>query len=103
MPESVSPATFPPLECDRRAKIFAALADPTRLQIVDLLLYSQELSSSEIAQQLNISLALLCHHGKILVEAGLMTARKEGQTKYNSLNRDILQACFGSFPDLFSE
>lgn len=100
---SVSPSTFLPIEGDRRAKVFAALADPTRLQIVDLLIQTAELSSSEIAQQLDISLALLCHHGKILVEAGILTARKEGQTKYNALNRETLQACFGSFPGLFSE
>lgn len=80
----------------RRAKIFAALSDPTRLRIVELLASSEELSGTEIANQLNISLALFCHHSKTLVEAGLIHTRKDGQTKYNSLNWELLNACFSS-------
>lgn len=85
---------------DRRAKIFAALADPTRLQIVELLANCKEMSGSEIANQLEISLALFCHHSKTLCEAGLIKARRAGQTKYHSLNRDLLSACFKSFKGL---
>ncbi|MEB3178537.1 MAG: metalloregulator ArsR/SmtB family transcription factor [Nostocaceae cyanobacterium] len=84
-------------ECERRAKIFAALSDPTRLRMVELLNNGDEMSGREIANHLAISLALFCHHSKILVEAGLIQTRKEGQTKYNSLNREVLQACFTWF------
>jgi ArsR family transcriptional regulator len=87
-------------ENDCRAKIFAALSDPTRLRIVELLVSQDELSGSEIAQQLNISLALFCHHSKALAEAGLITTRRDGQTKYNALNRDVLAACLKSFAGL---
>jgi DNA-binding transcriptional ArsR family regulator len=82
---------------EQRAKIFAALADPTRLRIVELLSQKKELSGSEIASQLGISLALFCHHSKTLAEAGLLQTRREGQTKYNSLNAQLLQHCFASF------
>ncbi|NES97020.1 MAG: winged helix-turn-helix transcriptional regulator [Desertifilum sp. SIO1I2] len=84
-------------DTEQRAKIFAALSDPTRLKIVELLAEKEELSSSEIAHQLEISLALLCHHVKVLVEAGLVQTRKEGQSKYSSLNRELMMACFTSF------
>lgn len=87
-------------DSDRRTKIFAALADPTRLQIVELLANCKEMSGSEIASRLEISLALFCHHAKTLCEAGLIKARKAGQTKYHSLNRDLLSACFKSFQGL---
>jgi DNA-binding transcriptional ArsR family regulator len=87
-------------QSDRRAKIFAALSDPTRLQIVELLANCKEMSGSEIASQLNISLALFCHHSKTLTETGLIQTRKEGQTKYHTLNRDLLSACFKSFKGL---
>lgn len=86
-------------DIERRAKIFAALADPTRLRIVEMLALCGECgekSGSEIANQLGISLALFCHHSKTLLEAGLIQTRKEGQTKYNSLNRELLQDCFAS-------
>lgn len=84
-------------ESSRRAKIFAALSDPTRLRIVELLASAKELSGTEIAGKLNISLALFCHHSKTLTEAGLLQTRKEGQTKYNSLNWELLNACLKSF------
>ncbi|NJP08707.1 MAG: helix-turn-helix transcriptional regulator [Leptolyngbyaceae cyanobacterium RU_5_1] len=82
---------------EQRAKIFAALADPTRLRIVELLAEAGEMSGSEIASHIGISLALFCHHSKTLSEAGLIQIRREGQTKYNSLNRGMLAYCFASF------
>ncbi len=88
------------IDADQRAKIFAALADPTRLRIVEMLTQVDEMSGSEIANQAGISLALYCHHSKILLEAGLVQIRKEGQTKYSSLNRDVLASCFASFGNL---
>lgn len=84
-------------DIEQRAKIFAALSDPTRLKIVELLANGSELSGSDIAGQLGISLALFCHHSRTLAEAGLLQVRKEGQTKYNSLNRTLLKGCFDSF------
>jgi DNA-binding transcriptional ArsR family regulator len=79
-----------------RAKIFAALSDPTRLRIVELLAQEEEMSGTDIANKLEISLALFCHHSKALAEAGLIRQRKDGQTKYNSLNCDLLNACLES-------
>lgn len=83
-------------DSEQRAKIFAALSDPTRLRIVELLASCEEMSSSELADRLNISLALFCHHSKTLVEAGLIDRRKDGQTKYNALNRELLIQCLQS-------
>ncbi len=88
---------------EQRTKIFAALSDPTRLQIVELLTVCEEMSGSEIADKLGISLALFCHHSKTLSEAGLIKQRKEGQTKYNSLNRELLTGCLESFTGLRSK
>lgn len=97
--ENTKSNTLPLVELDdsfRRAKIFAALADPTRLRIVEMLANAEELSGTEVASQLNISLALFCHHSKALAEAGLIHTRKDGQTKYNSLNWELLNACLKS-------
>ena len=83
----------------QRAKIFAALSDPTRLRIVELLAVQGEMSGTEIAHQSEISLALLCHHSKILAESGLVHTRKDGQTRYHRLNQSLLAACFASLVD----
>ena len=85
---------------EQRAKIFAALSDPTRLRIVEMLAKKQEMSGSEIANEAGISLALLCHHSKLLAEAGVVITRKEGQTKYHTLNRGLLLNCFASFGEI---
>lgn len=90
---------LPLIEVDdssRRAKIFAALSDPTRLRIVELLASAEELSGTDIANHLGISLALFCHHSRTLAEAGLIKTRKDGQTKYNALNWELLNACLES-------
>lgn len=93
------PLLTPKLDTESRAKIFAALSDPTRLRIVELLARQAELSGSEIASTLGISLALFCHHSRTLVEVDLLKVRREGQTKYNSLNRVLLDECFTSLTE----
>jgi ubiquinone/menaquinone biosynthesis C-methylase UbiE len=65
-------------------KIFAALADPTRLRIV-MLLRAMELSVGEIAQVLGQSQPRVSRHVKILIDAGLAERRKEGSWVFLSL------------------
>ena len=79
---------------EQRAKVFKALSDPTRLRMVEMLSYGNEMSGSEIAENLGISMALLCHHWKTLEHAGLINKKKEGQTTSISLNRQLLSDCF---------
>ncbi|MBC8167757.1 MAG: winged helix-turn-helix transcriptional regulator [Bryobacteraceae bacterium] len=81
------------LSPERQAKIFAALADPVRLRIVRELIAGNERSGTSISDALGISLALLCHHARILAEAGAITKRKEGQTALYRIDRSILSGC----------
>ena len=61
----------------RRAGIFAALADQTRLRIVDLLTLG-DLSSSEIGARLDLRSNLVSHHLGVLESAHIITrARSE--------------------------
>lgn len=74
---------LPPETAERRAAVFKALGEPTRLRIVDFLRRrGGEATGTEIAEHAGISLALLCHHADALAESGLVTKRKEGQTSY---------------------
>jgi ubiquinone/menaquinone biosynthesis C-methylase UbiE len=65
-------------------KIFAALADPTRLRIL-MLLRMMELSVGEIAQVLGQSQPRVSRHVKILVDSGLAERHKEGSWVFVSL------------------
>jgi DNA-binding transcriptional ArsR family regulator len=76
-----------------RARVFKALSDPTRLRIVEMLTNSDQMCGTEIAHNLGISLALLCHHWSALEHAGLITKIKKGQTVSISLNRRMLSDC----------
>jgi len=87
------------ISTEERAKVFKALSDPTRLRIVEMLAGGEELCGSEIAENLGISLALLCHHWSTLEHAGLVTKKKEGQTASISLNRQLLSDCFKDVVD----
>jgi DNA-binding transcriptional ArsR family regulator len=82
---------------EERALVFKAIGDPTRVRIIELLrAQSEEITGTEIAEHVGVSLALLCHHSSVLVEAGLANKRKEGQTSFWTLNREALASALGS-------
>ncbi len=60
-------------------EMFRALADPSRLRIVELL-RAMELSVGEIAQVLGQSQPRVSRHIKVLVDAGLALRRREGSS-----------------------
>lgn len=67
--------------------IFRALGDPTRLRIVHLL-RAMELAVGEIAQVVGQSQPRVSRHVRILVEAGLVDRRKEGNWVFLRLAKD---------------
>ena len=69
----------------RRASVFAALADVTRLQIMDLLSVS-DLTASEVGATLSVPSNLLAHHLNVLADAGFITRhRSEGDRRRHYL------------------
>jgi protein-tyrosine-phosphatase/DNA-binding transcriptional ArsR family regulator len=70
----------------RRAAMHAALADPARLRITDLLA-DGDASPSELAAVLAMPSNLLAHHLRVLEEAGLVTRRRsEGDRRRTYLH-----------------
>jgi len=69
----------------KNAGCFKALADPTRLEIVDMLSCG-ELCACKILERFQITQPTLSHHMKILCDSGLVNGRKEGKWTYYSLN-----------------
>lgn len=59
--------------------VFAALADPTRLAIVERLLAEGEQSAGDIAEPFSISKPAISKHLKVLEEAGIIERRIERQ------------------------
>jgi DNA-binding transcriptional ArsR family regulator len=65
---------------------FAALADPTRRQIVELLT-QRELPAGEIALRFAVSPPAISQHLKVLREAGLVSVRAEAQRRIYGIDR----------------
>jgi DNA-binding transcriptional ArsR family regulator len=83
------------LDLEARARVFAALGDPTRLRLVELLCGEEELCGTHIAQRAGISMALLSHHWKVLADAGVVTRERRGQRQYCRVDREVLESAFG--------
>lgn len=64
---------------------FRALADPLRIQIIELL-RNQELCVCELCEKIDVSQSKLSFHLKNLKEANLVTSRQQGRWIYYSLN-----------------
>jgi ArsR family transcriptional regulator, arsenate/arsenite/antimonite-responsive transcriptional repressor len=64
---------------------FRALADPLRIQIIELL-RNQELCVCELCEKIDASQSKLSFHLKNLKEANLVSSRQEGRWIYYSLN-----------------
>lgn len=75
--------------------IFGVIADPTRRDILQLLLerhlQSSEISVSEIVAQLELSQPTVSKHLKVLRDAELVSVREEGQHRFYSLEPEPLE------------
>jgi DNA-binding transcriptional ArsR family regulator len=64
--------------------VFAALADPTRQRIVEMLA-DREIPAGEIAGRFDMTAPAVSQHLKILRSAGLVRVRAEGQRRMYAL------------------
>ena len=64
---------------DRIGAVFAALADPTRRQVVRTLTRQPDLTASRLASELPMSRQAVTKHLAALDRAGLVRGRREGR------------------------
>ncbi|MBI3982506.1 MAG: winged helix-turn-helix transcriptional regulator [Gemmatimonadetes bacterium] len=69
---------------------FRALADPTRRRILELLA-AGDCTAGEIAEEFAMAFASVSHHLRVLREAGLVSAEREGQNIRYRLNTTVFQ------------
>ncbi|GEM_PF-1507196 len=67
------------------AKLFKALCDVHRLAILDLLQMSEK-CACDLLESISISQSTLSHHMKILVDSGIVQARKDKKWTYYGLS-----------------
>lgn len=74
----------------RIAKIFKAMADPKRVQIVDLL-SDGEVCVCVLLEHFQVSQPTLSHDLKLLMDVGVVKSRREGKRVLYSLNLETLE------------
>ena len=85
--------------------IFSALSDPTRRQILTLLL-EDDMAVTDVAEPFEMSLAAISKHLFVLTKAGLIQQERRGRVKWCKLDPDAMQAAwawmqgFGQFDAL---
>src|ERR671926_1930241 len=70
---------------DQLAARFKALADPTRVAIVNRLAAAPEVCVCDLTASFDLSQPTISHHLKILREAGLVEASRRGTRAYYRL------------------
>jgi DNA-binding transcriptional ArsR family regulator len=73
---------------DALSRVFAALADPTRRDIVARLT-EQDATVGEIAAPYDVSLQAVSKHLKVLEEAGLVTRSRDAQRRPVHLEAEV--------------
>ncbi|WP_373127636.1 ArsR/SmtB family transcription factor [Dielma fastidiosa] len=79
--------------------IFTMLQDESRQQILMLLFDKKEMTVSELTENLELSRPAVSHHMKLLLDAGLVSVKKNGKERIYSLN---LQKTIKQLKDLLS-
>ena len=82
-------ATLPNAEVERRAKIFHALGNETRLEILRLL-SSGDMCVSDIVGSVAGAASTVAHHLRTLEDAGLVISRRDGRSTYYAVQKEEL-------------
>ena len=72
--------------------IAKALADPRRMQVLEVIAGEEECPCQRLREEFPISKATISHHLKELVRAGLIEAHKDGQFLHCEVRREVLEA-----------
>jgi ArsR family transcriptional regulator len=79
-------------QADRMAAVAKALADPVRLQLVDLLRkHAGEVCVCELVPLFDLSQPTVSHHLKVLREAGLVDSERRGLWAYYYVTPESLE------------
>lgn len=77
---SARPSSPPPVPTDTGPDpVFAALADPTRREVLRAVASGQDLTATQVAASLPVSRQAVVKHLQVLAAAGLVAAERHGR------------------------
>ncbi|MGH7154989.1 MAG: ArsR/SmtB family transcription factor [Acetobacteraceae bacterium] len=96
---------------NRADQAFRALGDPVRMRIVTALARpgaiccsaEDQVCACDLEPLLDLAQPTISHHMKVLIDAGLVSARKSGRFVYYRLNRRRFRALSARLADLVGD
>src|SRR3954451_15391020 len=88
--------TLAPRDADALAARFKALADPTRVAIVNRLSAADEVCVCDLNTAFDLSQPTISHHLRLLREAGLLEASRRGTWAYYRVVPETVAALRGA-------
>jgi ArsR family transcriptional regulator len=79
------------MDRERIERISKALGDETRLRIFEAINSREEMTCGEIVSLRDVTPATVSHHLHILLDAGLIETRREGQFVYSRANPETME------------
>lgn len=88
---TIAKTKFDDEEIAEQASLHRALADETRLKMVQLLARHESLCVCEIQEAFELGQPTVSHHLRILHDAGAVNVERRGRWAYYALRRDALK------------
>ena len=85
---------------ERLVTIFAALSDPTRMEMLEMIVEHGEIGCAEFDEHFPLSKSTISYHTKLLNAAGLIETRREGRFFFYRPKLDELEE---EFPGLAAQ
>jgi ArsR family transcriptional regulator len=76
---------------DPDVRLLAALADPTRLEILHQLAGSAEVCACDFTSCCDVSQPTVSHHLKVLREAGVVVSERRGNSIFYRISPDLIE------------
>lgn len=95
-PRVASPAVTP----QELAAVGAALADPTRVQMLRLMQANEEVACAALETTFSLTKSTISYHVRVLRHAGLIRVRKTGKFYHYALVRDEIERRFPGLLEL---
>jgi DNA-binding transcriptional ArsR family regulator len=80
------------MENQRTTAIFAALGDPTRQRITELLADGRELRLSDLTEEFDLARQTVTRHLDVLCAAGVATTKWRGRERYTALSEEAFDS-----------
>ena len=94
---------LPERTVERLNRLFSALADPTRLKILNALMVTDELCVCDLAVIADLSVSAVSHQLRLLRDRDLVHARRDGRMVSDSLADDHVSTLMNSGVDHANE